>query len=121
MTIPWSTDPDVARLRTLALDRLTFAGDRWMGVEDVARAIRMRGDAVGDEEDLRYALAELVGAGQIEHLRRPSDDEDVYRARQQDGDITQRVRVLEAELQHAVKRIAELEREVEHLTTPRSG
>ncbi len=116
-----STDPDVVRMRPMVLKLLEATPGTWMTYGDIDRLLPSSGHKAS--ADILIAIYDLAAWSQIERLKRPSDGENVYRARHpdHDRDMPQRVRVLEAELQSALKRVAALEREVEHLTTPRSG
>jgi hypothetical protein len=69
------------------------------------------------------ALRQLVAVEKIDHVRRPSDGCDVYRAKRppNNPDMWQRVLVLEAEMQKLVERVAELTRTVDDRTGPRSN
>jgi hypothetical protein len=121
MARPLSTDPDVLRMKPMVLRLLEATPGAWMSYGEIDRLLPSSGHR--ESADVLLAICDLADEAKIEHLRRPSDGEDVYRALRPnpDADMSRRVSVLEAELQSALKRLADLEREVEHLTTPRSG
>jgi hypothetical protein len=115
-----SKDSDVERLKPLIIERLEAEPDAWLGEGQIAYGL-YTGEHVLFSDALK-ALQQLVADDKIEHVRRPSDGCDVYRAKRSanDPDMWRRVIVLEAEFQNIIERFAELSRTVEDRTGPPS-
>jgi hypothetical protein len=102
------------------VERLEIEPDTWLREGQIAYGLHTSERVLF--ADALKALQELVVAGKIDHVRRPSDGCDVYRAKRSanDPDMWRRVIVLEAEFQNIIERFAELSRTVEDRTGPRS-